>query len=58
MTEPLSNSMAAECVMRDGKGHITCTTTIAVPDGLTHAEAVAYVRRRNQHEIASFVQYR
>jgi hypothetical protein len=56
--DPLStNNMAAECVTRDKQGRITSTTTIAIPAGLTHDEAVAYVRQWNSHEIAQFVQY-
>ena len=56
--DPLStNNMAAECVTRDQQGRITSTTTIAIPAGLTHDEAVAYVRQWNSHEIAQFVQY-
>ena len=56
--EPLStNNMAAECVIRDSRGRIASTTAIAIPAGLTHDEAVAYVRRWNTHEIAQFVQY-
>jgi hypothetical protein len=49
--------MAAECVTRDGKGRVTSTTAIAVPAGLTHDEAVAFVRRWTSHEIAQFVTY-
>jgi Mg/Co/Ni transporter MgtE len=52
-----TNNMAAECVTRDSRGRITSTTAIAIPAGLTHDEAVAYVRRWNQHEIAQFVTY-
>ena len=56
--EPLSTTnMAAECVTRDKRGRITSTTAIAIPAGLTHDEAVAYVRQWNQHEIGQFVQY-
>ena len=56
--EPKSTGhMAAECVTRDSRGRITSTTAIAIPAGLTHDEAVAYVRRWNQHEIAQFVTY-
>lgn len=57
--EPLStNNMAAECVTRDKKGRVVYTTDIAIPAGLTHDEAVAYVRRWNTHEIAQFVTYK
>jgi Mg/Co/Ni transporter MgtE len=52
-----TNNMAAECVTRDSRGRITSTTAIAIPAGLTHDEAVAYVRRWNKHEIGQFVQY-
>ena len=56
--EPLSTTnMAAECVTRDKKGNVTSTTAIAIPAGLTHDEAVAFVRQWNSHEIAQFVQY-
>lgn len=56
--EPLSSHhMAAECVTRDKKGNVTSTTAIAIPAGLTHDEAVAFVRQWNLHEIAQFVQY-
>ena len=56
--DPLStNNMAAECVTRDKKGNVTSTTAIAIPAGLTHDEAVAFVRQWNSHEIAQFVQY-
>ena len=55
---PLSTpNMAAECVTRDAKGRVTSTTAIAIPTGLTHGEAVAFVRRWNSHEIAQFVVY-
>ena len=55
---PLSTvNMAAECVTRDTKGRVTSTTAIAIPAGLTHDEAVAFVRRWNPHEIAQFVSY-
>lgn len=57
--EPTSTSnMAAQVVTRDAKGLITSTTDIAIPAGLTHCEAVAYVRRWTSHEIAQFVTYR
>jgi hypothetical protein len=57
--EPLSTAdMAAECVTRDTKGRVTSTAAIAIPAGLTHDAAVAYVRRWNQHEIAQFVTYK
>jgi len=57
--EPLSTAnMAAECVTRDTKGRVTSTTAIAIPAGLTHDAAVAYVRCWNQHEIAQFVTYK
>jgi hypothetical protein len=49
--------MAAECVTRDKRGRVTSTTAIAIPAGLTHDEAVEFVRRWNTHEIAQFVQY-
>ena len=49
--------MAAECVTRDKRGRVTSTTAIAIPAGLTHDEAVAFVRRWNSHEIAQFVSY-
>jgi hypothetical protein len=56
--DPLSTpNMAAECVTRDAKGRVTSTTAIAIPAGLTHDEAVAFVRRWNSHEIAQFVTY-
>jgi hypothetical protein len=56
--EPLSTAdMAAECVTRDAKGRVTTTASIAIPAGLTHDEAVGFVRRWNQHEIAQFVTY-
>ncbi len=56
--EPLSTAdMAAECVTRDKRGRVTSTTAIAIPAGLTHDEAVGFVRRWNQHEIAQFVTY-
>lgn len=56
--EPKSaGNMAAECVTRDEKGRVTSTTSIAIPAGLTHDEAVAFVRKWNQHEIAQFVTY-
>lgn len=55
---PLSTTnMAAECVTRDTKGRVTSTTAIAIPAGLTHDEAVAFVRRWTSHEIAQFVSY-
>ena len=55
---PLSTAnMAAECVTRDKRGRVTSTTAIAIPAGLTHDEAVAFVRRWNPHEIAQFVSY-
>ena len=55
---PLSTTnMAAECVTRDAKGRVTSTTAIAIPAGLTHDEAVAFVRRWTSHEIAQFVTY-
>lgn len=55
---PLSTvNMAAECVTRDKRGRVTSTTAIAIPAGLTHDEAVAFVRRWNPHEIAQFVSY-
>ena len=55
---PLSTvNMAAECVTRDTKGRVTSTTAIAIPAGLTHDEAVAFVRRWTSHEIAQFVTY-
>jgi hypothetical protein len=50
--------MAAECVTRDAKGRVTTTASIAIPAGLTHDEAVGFVRRWNQHEIAQFVSYK
>jgi hypothetical protein len=57
--EPLSTAdMAAECVTRDTKGRVTSTTAIAIPAGLSHDEAVGFVRRWNQHEIAQFVTYK
>jgi hypothetical protein len=57
--EPLSTAdMAAECVTRDTKGRVTSTTAIAIPVGLNHDAAVAFVRRWNQHEIAQFVTYK
>lgn len=47
--QPLSTgNMAAE--MEGG-------TTLAIPAGLTHDEAVAYVRRFNQNPILQFVQF-
>jgi hypothetical protein len=52
-----TNNMAAECVTRDSRGRVISTTAIAIPAGLTYDEAVAYVRRWNQHEIAQFVTY-
>lgn len=56
--EPKStNHMAAQVVTRNAKGRITSTTDIAIPAGLTHDEAVAYVRRWTSHEIAQFVTY-
>lgn len=58
MTALSTANMAAECVTRDGKGRVTTTTSIAIPAGLTHDEAVGYVRRWNQHEIAQFVTYK
>ena len=55
---PLSTAdMAAECVTRDKRGRETSTTAIAIPAGLTHDEAVAFVRRWTSHEIAQFVTY-
>ena len=55
---PLSTvNMAAECVTRDKRGRVTSTTAIAIPAGLTHDEAVAFVRRWTSHEIAQFVTY-
>ena len=57
--EPLSTAnMAAECVIRDTKGRVIATTAIAIPAGLTHDEAVTFVRRWNAHEIAQFVTYK
>ena len=57
--EPLSTAnMAAECVTRDTKRRVTSTTAIAIPAGLNHDEAVGFVRRWNQHEIAQFVTYK
>ena len=58
MTALSTANMAAECVTRDGKGRVTTTASIAIPAGLTHDEAVGYVRRWNQHEIAQFVTYK
>ena len=55
MTALSTANMAAECVTRDAKGRVITTASIAIPAGLTHDEAVAYVRRWNQHEIAQFV---
>ena len=52
-----TTNMAAECVTRDTKGRVTSTTAIAIPAGLTHDEAVAFVRRWTSHEIAQFVSY-
>ncbi len=57
-TEPLSTgNMAAEVVTRDAKGHILSTSDIAIPAGLTHEQAVAFVRKYTTHEIAQFVTY-
>ena len=58
MTALSTANMAAECVTRDGKGRVTTTASIAIPAGLTHDAAVAYVRQWNQHEIAQFVTYK
>jgi len=50
-------NMAAQVVTRDRKGRVTSTSEIAIPAGITHAEAVAFVRRFTTHEIAQFVTY-
>jgi len=56
--EPKSTAnMAAQVVTRDRKGRVTSTSEIAIPAGITHAEAVAFVRRFTTHEIAQFVTY-
>jgi hypothetical protein len=57
MESKSTHNMAAECVTRDKKGNVTSTTAIAIPAGLTHDEAVTFVRQWNQHEIAQFVTY-
>ena len=57
MEPKTTSNMSAECVTRNSKGKITSTTSIAVPAGLTHDEAVAFVRKYNNHEIAQFVEY-
>lgn len=57
MEPKTTGNMAAQCVTRDSKGRVTSTTDIAVPAGLTHDEAVAFVRQYNTHEIAQFVKY-
>jgi len=55
---PLSTTnMAAECVTRDKRGRVISTYAIAIPAGLTHDEAVTFVRRWTSHEIAQFVVY-
>ena len=54
-TEPLTtNNMAAQVVTRDKRGKVLTESYIAVPPGLTHEEAVAYVRKYNSHEITGF----
>lgn len=58
MEPKTTNNMAAQVVTRNAKGRVTSTSDIAVPAGLTHDEAVAFVRRYTTHEIAQFVTYR
>lgn len=54
-TEPLTtNNMAAMVVTRDAKGKVLTESYIAVAPGLTHEQAVAYVRKYTSHEIAGF----
>ena len=57
-TEPLTtDNMAAKVVTRDANGHILSECDIAVPPGLTHAQAVTFVRRYNRNEITGFYTY-
>jgi len=56
--EPKSTrNMVAECVTRDKKGHVTASWEIAIPEGITHDEAVTFVRKYTTHEIAGFLTY-
>lgn len=54
-TEPLStNNMAAKVVTRNARGIILTESDIAIPAGLTHEQAVEFVRKYTSHEITGF----
>jgi hypothetical protein len=52
-----TDNMAAKCVVRNSDGTIHSEADIALPAGLTHDEAVAYVRKWNKNEISGFYTY-